>query len=51
MISESIQVHAVELDMFNSVVEGIAFEVCWIDGDLSLLDVTDDVEGSISRGN
>jgi hypothetical protein len=46
-ISEPGQVYAVELDMFDSVVEGIVFGVCRIDGDLCLLDVTDDVEGSI----
>jgi hypothetical protein len=33
--------------MFDSVVEGIVFGVCRVDGDLCLLDVTDDVEGSI----
>ena len=46
-ISEPIQVRAVELDMFDSVVEGVVFGVCGVDGDFGLLDVTDDVEGSI----
>ena len=47
-ISEPGEVRAVELDMFDSVVEGIVLGVCRVDGDLGLLDVTDDVEGSIS---
>ena len=46
-ISEPGQVRAVVLDIFDSVVEGIVLEVCRVDGDLGLLDVTDDVEGSI----
>ena len=46
-ISEPIQVRAVVLDMFDSVVEGIVLGVCRVDCDLGLLDVTDDVEGSI----
>jgi hypothetical protein len=46
-ISEPGQVRAVVLDMFNSVVEGIVLGVCRVDCDLGLLDVTDDVEGSI----
>jgi len=46
-ISEPGEVRAVELDMFDSVVEGIAFGVSRDDCDLGLLDVTDDVEGNI----
>ena len=46
-ISEPGKVRAVELDIFDSVVEGIVLGVCRVDGDLGLLDVTDDVEGSI----
>ena len=46
-ISEPGEVRAVELDMFDSVVEGIVLGVCRVDGDLGLLDVTDNVEGSI----
>ena len=46
-ISEPGEVRAVELDMFDSVVEGVVFGVCGVDGDFGLLDVTDDVEGSI----
>ncbi len=46
-ISEPGEVRAVELDMFDSVVEGIAFGVSRVDCDLGFLDVTDDVEGSI----
>jgi hypothetical protein len=46
-ISEPGQVRAIELDMFHSVMKGIVFGVCRVDGDLGLLDVTGDVEGSI----
>ena len=46
-ISEQILIRAVELGMFYSMVEGVVFGVCGVDGDLGLLDVTDDVEGSI----
>ena len=46
-ISEPGEVRAVELDIFDSVMVGIVFGVCRVDGDLGLLDVTDDVEGSI----
>ena len=44
-ISEPGEVRAVELDMFNSVVEGIVFGVCRVDGDLGLLNGLADVEG------
>ena len=37
--------------MFDSVVEGVVLGVCRVDGDLGLLDVTDDVEGSIGLAN
>ena len=46
-ISEPGEVRAVELDIFDSVVEGIVFGVCRVDGDLGLLDVADDVVGGI----
>lgn len=50
-ISEPGQVRAVELDMFNSQMEGIVLGVSGIDGDCGLLDMADDVEGSIRLAN
>ncbi len=58
-ISEQIQIRAVEFGMFYSMVEGVVFGVCGVDGDLGLLDVTDQEhwsgsmysECNIGRGN